>query len=95
MLIIKLYFLLQIITNKKFVDTFAGTMGRPAFIPIPEFEWNLIFGEERAAMITKGQKVVPSRSLEAGFKFRFPTIEEACSEFAKFPYFDNDLSSTD
>ncbi|XP_023333173.1 epimerase family protein SDR39U1 isoform X2 [Eurytemora carolleeae] len=85
----------QIITNKKFVDTLAGTMGRPAFIPIPEFEWNLIFGEERAAMITKGQKVVPSRSLEAGFKFRFPTIEEACSEFAKFPYLDNDLSSID
>jgi len=83
----------QLISNQNFVDAFAGALGRPAFFPLPEFVWDLVFGAERAVMITKGQKVVPRRTLESGFSFRFPTIQEACAEFAPFPYTDSDLSA--
>ena len=44
----------EIITNQDFVNAFAGALHRPAFIPLPEMVWNLIFGQERATMITKG-----------------------------------------
>jgi len=81
----------QLITNQQFVNAFAGALGRPAFFPLPEFVWNFVFGEERAAMITKGQWVVPKRTLDSGFKFRFPTIEEAAKEFSPFPYVDTDI----
>ena len=84
------YFFQQV-TNQEFVNAFAGAMGRPAFFPLPEFVWNFVFGEERAAMITKGQLVVPKRTLESGFKFRFPTIQEAAQEFSTFPYMDSDM----
>ena len=59
------------ISNQQFVSAFAGALGRPALIPLPEFVWNFVFGEERAVMITKGQKVVPTRTLESGYKYRF------------------------
>ena len=58
------------ISNSEFVSAFAGSLGRPAWFPLPDFVWNFVFGEERAVMITKGQKVVPTRTLEAGYKFR-------------------------
>jgi len=80
----------QMVTNQQFVDAFAGALKRPAFIPLPEFVWNFVFGVERAAMITKGQWIVPKRSLESGYKFKFPTIDEAAAEFSKFPYIDRD-----
>ena len=41
----------------QFVQAFASALWRPAFIPAPDFVWNLVFGEERAAIITKGQRV--------------------------------------
>lgn len=84
----------QVISNQEFVNAFSGALGRPAFIPLPEFVWNFVFGEERAAMITKGQKVLPTRTLESGYKFRFPSIKDACAEIAPFPYLDADLAVT-
>jgi len=80
----------QIISNQEFVDTFARTLRRPAYFPLPDFVWNLVFGEERAVMITRGQKVVPRRTLESGYKFLFPTIESACKEFSHLVYTNTD-----
>lgn len=79
----------QAITNRQFVEAFAKSLGRPAFIPIPEMAWNLIFGPERAKIVTDGQKVEPKRTLQTGFKFRYPTITEACAEFGHMFYKDS------
>lgn len=79
----------NIITNQEFVTAFANALNRPAFFAIPETVWNLLFGQERAAMITKGQKVEPKRTLESGYEFRYPIISKACEEFSHFFY--NDL----
>ena len=80
----------EIITNSEFVKAFASSLNRPAFFPIPEFAWNLIFGEERATIVTKGPKVVPKKALDTGFQFRFGTISKACQEFASLFYSDSD-----
>ena len=79
----------DIITNQEFVSAFASALSRPAFFPLPDTVWNLVFGQERATMITRGQKVEPKRTLESGYKFRFPTISQACAEFSQLMY--NDL----
>merc|ERR1712241_774264 len=71
----------QVISNQDFVNAFASSLYRPAFFPLPDFVWNLVFGEERATMITKGQKVEPKRTLETGYEFQFPNITKACEEF--------------
>ncbi len=80
----------QIITNRMFVDTFAKVLSRPAFIPVIETEWNIIFGQERAAIVTKGVIVKPKRTLESGYKFRYGNIEDACKEFSAWNYVDQD-----
>lgn len=80
----------SLVTNQEFVSAFAGALSRPCFLPVPETVWNLAFGQERASMITKGQRVEPKRTLESGYKFRFPTISKACEEFSSLFYTDTD-----
>lgn len=58
-------------------------MWRPAFIPLPEFVLNIAFSEERAKIMTEGQKVLPERPLSYGFKYKYPDIESACKEVVK------------
>merc|ERR1712192_46576 len=72
----------QTTTNKEFVKAYAREMGRPAIIPLPEFVLKAVFGSERASIITQSQNVQPRRTLESGFHFSYPTIEEAAGEFA-------------
>ena len=36
------------------------------------------------------QTVVPQRTVESGYQYRFPTIAEACAEFAHLDYVDQD-----
>lgn len=80
----------EIDTNSEFVGALASSLGRPALIPVPAFVWDFVFGPERASMILSGQRVVPKRTLESGFKYRFPTIKEACNELAYLFYSDPD-----
>ena len=49
---------------------------RPSFMPAPGFMIKLILGEFGSVLL-KGQRVIPRRLLDAGFKFRYPDIEEA------------------
>ncbi|PRD32280.1 UNVERIFIED_CONTAM: Epimerase family protein SDR39U1 [Trichonephila clavipes] len=72
----------QIITNKEFTKALARAMWRPAFFPLPAFVVKLAFGDERASMMLEGQKVVPKRTLESGYKFVYPDINSACKELA-------------
>lgn len=80
----------EVITNNTFVKAFAGELNRPAFFPLPELVWRTIFGEERANMICQSQTVLPKKALKSGYNFSFPTIKEACEEFAHLSYVDPD-----
>ena len=80
----------HIINNQAFVDAFASALWRPAYIPLPDFVWNIVFGEERASIITKGVTVIPKRTEEVGYKFRYPDIKSACEEFSALFYEDSD-----
>lgn len=81
----------EMVTNAEFVSAFGSALGRPTFIPLPELVFNFVFGEERAALILKSQRVVPSKALATGYKFRFPTIAAACEEFSTIFYSDPDV----
>ncbi|MCG2756890.1 MAG: TIGR01777 family oxidoreductase [Desulfobacteraceae bacterium] len=64
------------VTNKVLTKTLAKILHRPAFLPIPIWLLWLIFGEGAAA-ISSGQNIIPERLLNAGFRFKFETIEHA------------------
>ena len=74
----------QIVTNKEFAKAFGRAMWRPALIPVPKFALNMVFGEERAKIMTDGQKVIPKRVLDYGFKYPHPDIDSACVKCARF-----------
>ncbi|XP_046396300.1 epimerase family protein SDR39U1 [Ischnura elegans] len=66
------------VTNAEFTKAFASAIRRPAFIPVPHFALNIAFGEERAKIMTEGQRVKPCKALEDGFVFLYPEIDSAC-----------------
>lgn len=68
----------HIITSKQFANALGKVMWRPSLIPLPEFVVNLAFDKERAIMMTRGQKVIPKRTLELGFEYQLPDIRDAC-----------------
>ena len=79
----------QVITNGEFAKTFARQMWRPAVIPLPLFAINWAFSEERAKIMTEGQRVIPKRTLESGFKYKYPDIETACQQVSRVIYNDD------
>jgi uncharacterized protein (TIGR01777 family) len=63
--------------QKDFAKAFAQTLHRPLLFTTPNLMIHLLFGEMGDCLINKGQRVVPKRLVEAGFKFHWPTIQEA------------------
>jgi NAD dependent epimerase/dehydratase family enzyme len=62
--------------NKDLGSAIGKVLHRPSFMPVLGFMIRLILGEF-GDMRLKGQRVIPRRLLEAGFKFRYPDIDEA------------------
>lgn len=80
----------EVVTSRELTRAFAAQLRRPALIAVPHALIKRIFGEERAGLITKGQKVIPKKTIASGFEFFYPTIGEACDECARFMYEDPD-----
>jgi len=51
-------------------------MHRPAFLSAPALLLRLTFGE-MATLLLEGQRAIPGRLLELGFRFEFPELEAA------------------
>ena len=64
------------LTNVRFARTIGRVLGRPSFVPAPAFIFRLAFGE-MSTVLLDGQRAVPRRLLESGFRFRFPLAQDA------------------
>ena len=53
-----------------------ATLHRPALLPVPGFALHIVVGEF-AEDILGGQRVRPTKLLDAGFTFEHPTFEQA------------------
>jgi uncharacterized protein (TIGR01777 family) len=63
-------------TNLELTEKFGKVFKQPAFLTIPNFILKMKLGEG-AIMLLEGQKVLPSRLEKAGFKWKYPTIQNA------------------
>jgi uncharacterized protein (TIGR01777 family) len=68
------------VTFREFSDALGRALHRPSWLPVPGFVLRLLYGEMAAAVLLKGQHVVPRRTQELGFTFRYPAIDEALRE---------------
>lgn len=67
-------------SNAEFMRAVASALHRPFWFHVPKFLLKLVLGE-MSVLITEGRYLQPRRLLEEGFKFAFPTIEEALENF--------------
>ncbi len=64
------------ITNKQLAKAIGKILGRPSIFPAPAFILKLLVGEF-AKYLLEGRKIIPKRTLESGFKFKYTDIETA------------------
>jgi NAD dependent epimerase/dehydratase family enzyme len=64
-------------TNAEFTRTLAQVLGRPTFLRVPAFALRLLLGELAELLLLGGQRVIPQRLEQAGFRFHFPQLELA------------------
>jgi len=67
------------VTNDSFGRAIGKAMSRPHWFPVPAFVMRTLFGE-MSTLLLDGQRALPSRALENGFVFRYPTVNSAMEE---------------
>lgn len=67
----------QPLTNREFSEALGRALGRPSWLPVPGLALKLLFGELAETALLQGQKVVPVRTEQLGYQFRFRTVEAA------------------
>jgi uncharacterized protein (TIGR01777 family) len=71
------------VTNYEITKQIAKALHRPFFMPnVPAFALKLIFGE-MAAVILMSQNISAQKTINAGFKFEFETVNEALKNIYK------------
>ena len=64
------------VTSRDFGRTLGRVLRRPAVLPAPGLALRALFGE-MSMVLTTGQRAVPARALEHGYRFRHPDLEGA------------------
>lgn len=67
------------VRNAEFARTLGRTLNRPAFLPMPGFVLRILLGEFAHLLLT-GQRVVPQRLSEAGFRFQHEKLASALAD---------------
>ncbi|MDI6765627.1 MAG: TIGR01777 family oxidoreductase [Bacteroidota bacterium] len=64
----------------EFSSSLGKAIGRPSWMPVPSFMLKLMLGE-MSEMLIGGRRIIPKKLLEAGYKFKFPTLHDALENF--------------
>jgi uncharacterized protein (TIGR01777 family) len=62
---------------KLFVQTLGKVLGRPVWLSIPTALVRIAFDQMADELLLKGQRVIPRRLLEAGYRFKYSELEPA------------------
>jgi uncharacterized protein (TIGR01777 family) len=65
------------VREKEFCRALGAAMGRPCWVPVPGLLLRLLYGHKAKDTLLSGQRLVPRRLLEAGFRFAFPDAGSA------------------
>lgn len=63
-------------------QTMGKVMHRPSWLPVPAFALEALLGDG-AIVVLEGQQVVPKRTLESGFQYKYPNLESALVKILK------------
>lgn len=65
------------VSNAEFTRTLGRVLDRPTIFAAPELAIRAVAGEMAEEMLLAGQRVVPRKLLESGYRFRHPELEGA------------------
>jgi uncharacterized protein (TIGR01777 family) len=65
------------VTNAEFTRELARQVHRPAVIPVPAFAINVALGEFGRSSVTAGQRALPVRLEESGYRFTYTDLPSA------------------
>ena len=66
----------------QFCDTMGKVMNRPSWLPVPGFALEALLGEA-ATVVLQGQQVLPKRTLESGFEYKYRKLQSALEGILK------------
>lgn len=67
-------------TNKDFSKALGRALNRPAVMPVPGLVLDLKFGREFGQVLRGGQRVIPKRTRELGYEFKYPQLDDALQD---------------
>ncbi|KAA8492408.1 Epimerase family protein SDR39U1-like, chloroplastic [Porphyridium purpureum] len=70
------------VTFSEMCAALGRAMRRPSWLPAPGVALQILLGES-STLVLDGQKVLPKRTLESGYKFKYSTIDEAMTEIVQ------------
>jgi uncharacterized protein len=65
------------VRNSAFVKALGRALRRPAILPVPAKPLRLVLGAFADELLLGGQRVMPRAALKSGFRFLFPTVDDA------------------
>ena len=75
-----------VVSNREFTDALAKRLRRPVVWAAPRWLVRAVIGKDRASILLEGQNVKPRRTLEAGYRFRHPTLEGAMADLVQITF---------
>ncbi len=70
------------VRNRDLARALGRALGRPRVLPTPRLAVRLVIGE-MAEVVTSGQRVLPAKALDLGYRFRFPEVEAALEDIMR------------
>jgi len=67
------------VTNREFTKILGKVLHRPSWITVPAFALKLVLGE-MSTLVIDGQRVIPQRLLESGYRFSFDRLAPALED---------------
>lgn len=67
-------------TNKDFSKALGRALNRPAIMPVPGLVLDAKFGKEFGQVLRGGARVIPKRTQELGYEFKYPGLDEALGD---------------
>lgn len=67
------------VSMKDFCSALGRVMKRPSWLPVPAFVLRSLMGEA-ARVVLEGQRALPRKLMDAGFKFKHPEVEKALQD---------------
>jgi len=65
------------VTNATFTSALGRVLGRPTVVPVPALAVKVAFGQLGTEALLWGQRVLPGKATQSGFRFFYEGVEES------------------